>query len=234
MPEDAAKTRILIADDQAMFAHLLKTVLETRTDSFEVIGIAKNGLEALVLVDELKPDVLLLDLSMPELDGVQTAKALCARNDPVRVIVLTTFDDQEPMNEVLSLGVGGYILKDCEPEVLFASILAVSKGGTSLSPSVLKKIVQGSPAKPAGTTPAPATIPTVSALADSCASQTLNRREQEIFRMVAEGLDNKEIAIKLFVAEQTVKNNISSLYEKFGVHDRAKLVKIAESYNAKN
>ena len=220
------KIRIIIADDQALFAHLLKTVLETRAEEFEVIGIAHNGREALDMVRDLKPDVLLLDLSMPELDGVQTARELVRRKDPVRIMVLTTFDEPGPIRDVLAIGVGGYILKDCEPQELFASILAVHGGSTSLSPTVITRLVHGTH------TVAPAHNLEGLALTSDRIASVLNRREQEILALLADGLENKEIATRLFVAEQTVKNNICSMYEKLGVHDRGKLVKLAENFRA--
>lgn len=212
------KIRILIADDQMLFAHMLKTVLETRASDFEVVGLAKNGHEALEMATALKPDVLLLDLSMPELDGVQTARELQRRKDPVRVIVLTTFDEPGPLREVLATGVGGYVLKDCEPQELFSSIRAVHSGATSLSAGVIKHLVPPSSQDEPGPRH------------DSHLERLLNRREQEILVLVADGLSNKEIGHRLFIAEQTIKNNISSIYDKLGIHDRAKLIKVAETF----
>lgn len=221
-----SKIRVLIADDQALFAHLLKTVLETRSTEFEVIGIACNGREALDLVSERKPDVLLLDLSMPVMDGVRTAQELKKRGDPVKVMVLTTFDDPGPIREVLAMGVGGYVLKDCEPQELFSSIRAVYDGSTSLSPAVVRRLIPG--AERAEPNPASGTLGADRARI----AEVLNRREQEILSLVAEGLSNKEIGGRLFIAEQTIKNNICNIYEKLGVHDRSKLVKIAEGFVA--
>ncbi|MFA6506497.1 MAG: response regulator transcription factor [Treponemataceae bacterium] len=221
-----SKIRIVIADDQALFAHLLKTVLETRSTEFEVIGIAGNGLEALELTAALKPDVLLLDLSMPEMDGVRTAQELKRLGDPVRIMVLTTFDDPGPIREVLAIGVGGYVLKDCEPQELFSAIRAVYDGSTSLSPGVIRRLIPA-----AG--PAAPFLPFEAAGADrSKITELLNRREQEILALVAEGLSNKEIGARLFIAEQTIKNNICNINEKLGIHDRSKLVKLAESFVA--
>ncbi|HCM27531.1 MAG: hypothetical protein A2Z99_13895 [Treponema sp. GWB1_62_6] len=224
-----SKIRILIADDQALFAHLLKTVLETRSTEFEVIGIAGNGLEALDLSAALKPDVLLLDLSMPVMDGVRTAQELKRRGDPVRIMVLTTFDDPGPIRDVLAIGVGGYVLKDCEPQELFSAIRAVYDGSTSLSPGVIRRLI------PAAGIAVPylAFGAAGAAGADrSRIAELLNRREQEILMLVAEGLSNKEIGARLFIAEQTIKNNICNINEKLGIHDRAKLVKLAESFVA--
>jgi DNA-binding NarL/FixJ family response regulator len=228
------KIRILIADDQALFAHLLKTVLETRATEFEVIGIACNGREALDLVAERTPDVLLLDLSMPVMDGVRTAQELKRRGDPVKVMVLTTFDDPGPIREVLAMGVGGYVLKDCEPQELFSAIRAVYDGSTSLSPGVVRRLIpEGEGAAPRGNAGVFGLGPDHGLGPDRVRIlEVLNRREQEILALVAEGLSNKEIGARLFIAEQTIKNNICNIYEKLGVHDRSKLVKIAESFVA--
>lgn len=223
---DDQKIRILIVDDQALFAHLLRTVLETRSGEFSVIGIAHNGREALDMSPVLKPDVILLDLSMPELDGVQTAKELIRRKDPARIMVLTTFDEPGPIRDVLGLGVGGYILKDCEPQELFASIRAVYGGSTSLSPSVINKLVHGGGVNPE----LGGQLKNFPGLDRAEIATRMNRREQEILALLAEGLTNKEISTRLFVAEQTVKNNISAMYEKMGIHDRGKLVKLAEEF----
>jgi DNA-binding NarL/FixJ family response regulator len=207
------KIRILVADDQLLFARMLKTVLETRTDSFEVVGLAADGREAVELAASLNPDVLLLDLRMPELDGIGTIEALNSRGLAVKIIMLTTFDDDEAIHRAIGAGVAGYILKDCAPEELFSAIRAVHSGASTFSPGVVRRLA-GRREDQAG----------------SGVRERLNRRELEILALVAEGLENKEIADRLFIAEQTVKNNVSSIYEKLEVRDRAKLVKIAEAY----
>lgn len=204
--------RVLIADDQGLLAQLLKTVLETRSDDFEVVALVSNGREALVQAEKLRPDVVLLDIKMPVLDGVRCAKELLAQDPGSRIIMLTTFDDDAAIRETIDAGVAGYILKDCEPEVLFSAIRTVHSGASTLSPSILRKL-SGERALVPGL-------------------EDLNRRESEILGLVAQGLENKEIADRLFIAEQTVKNNVSSLYEKLGIKDRAKLVKVAESFVA--
>jgi DNA-binding NarL/FixJ family response regulator len=208
------KIRILVADDQLLFARMLKTVLETRTDSFEVVGLAADGRETLDLVAALGPDILLLDLRMPVLDGIGTIEALNSMGLAVKIIMLTTFDDDEAIHRAIGAGVAGYILKDCAPEELFSAIRAVHSGASTFSPGVVRRL--------AGRREEPAAGPGV--------RERLNRRELEILALVAEGLENKEIADRLCIAEQTVKNNVSSIYEKLEVRDRAKLVKIGEAY----
>jgi len=205
-----AKIRIVVVDDQTLFAHMLKTMLETRAEDFEVVGLAFNGQEALGVIEQTKPDLVLLDVKMPVMDGVKTAKELVKRGPLPRIIMLTTFDDNSAVHEVLGAGVSGYILKDCAPDELFTAIRSVHAGTTSLSAPIMKRLLNQE------VTPNRATSP------------DLNRREWEILQLVAEGLENHEIADRLFIAEQTVKNNLSNLYAKFDVKDRVKLIKVAE------
>ncbi len=210
------KIRIVVVDDQTLFAHMLKTMLETRADDFEVVGMAFNGQEALGVIEAAAPDLVLLDVKMPVMDGVKTAKELVKRGPLPRIIMLTTFDDNAAVHEVLGAGVSGYILKDCAPEELFTAIRSVHAGTTSLSTPIIKRLLGQS---------APSASPGTASLAGT---PELNRREREILRLVAEGLENHEIADRLFIAEQTVKNNLSTLYAKFDIKDRAKLVKLTE------
>jgi DNA-binding NarL/FixJ family response regulator len=210
-----AKIRIAVADDQRLFARMLKTVLETRSDSFEVVGLAANGKEAIDLVAALRPDILLLDLRMPVMDGIAAIEGLTARGLAVKIIMLTTFEDDAAIHKAIGAGVAGYILKDCAPEELFSAIRAVHFGASTFSPGVVRRLA-GRRENPSGA-------------ADSI-REKLNRRELEILVLVAEGLANKEIAQRLSISEQTVKNNVSSIYEKLEVRDRSKLVKVAEAY----
>jgi DNA-binding NarL/FixJ family response regulator len=226
MPESSTgKIRILIVEDQALFAHMLKTVLETRAEDFSVVAIASDGLEALELAERHDPDVVLLDLSLPVMDGVRAAKALLQRNPSLRVLILTTFDDQSAVQETVQAGVVGYILKDCEPEALFAAIRTVHSGASSFAQGILKKLLD--PRHHSEPVQDKVPLPSLDYL-----EGILNRREREIMVLAAEGLENKEIADRLFIAEQTVKNNISRLYEKLDIKDRGKLVKIAAHYAA--
>lgn len=220
---DAEKIRILIAEDQALFAHMLKTVLETRSDDFAVVAIAANGRQALDFAEQHRPDVVLLDLSMPEMDGVRAARELLRHQPGLKVIILTTFDDQAAVQETVQAGVMGYILKDCEPEALFRAIRTVHAGSSSFTQGVLKKLID--PRRPNEPVTDKAPLPSVAYL-----DGLLNRREREILVLVAEGLENREIADRLFIAEQTVKNNISRIYEKLDFKDRGKLVRVAAHY----
>jgi DNA-binding NarL/FixJ family response regulator len=221
MPETI---RLLIAEDQNLFARMLQTVLETRGGGFEVVGVVANGLEALDRIPELDPDVVLLDIAMPELDGVRTAQRLLERDPERRILVLTTFDDQAAVRETVKAGVAGYVLKDCEPETLFAAIRSVHSGGTYFADGILKRLADPARSEPGRPEPPP---PSAAYLDD-----LLSRREREILLLCADDLENKEIADRLFIAEQTVKNNISRLYEKLAIRDRSRLIRLAAHYRS--
>ncbi|MCL6613605.1 MAG: response regulator transcription factor [Firmicutes bacterium] len=200
--------RIVIADDQALFREGLYTLLSTQAD-LSVVGEAGNGREALELVREHRADVVLMDLRMPVLDGVAATREL-ARIDPnCRVIILTTFDDDEYIFEGLRAGACGYLLKDTSAEELFSAIRVVAKGESFLQPAVATKVVAELNRLTSRA------VPGESELLDS-----LSRRELEILRLVAAGASNKEIAAALFITEGTVKNHITNILDKLGVSDR--------------
>lgn len=200
--------RIVIADDQALFREGLSTLLSTQAD-LSVVGEAGNGREVLELVRKHQVDVVLMDLRMPVLDGVAATREL-ARIDPnCRVIILTTFDDDEYIFEGLRAGACGYLLKDTSAEELFSAIRVVAKGESFLQPAVATKVVAEFNRLTSRA------VPGESELLDS-----LSRRELEILRLVAAGASNKEIAAALFITEGTVKNHITNILAKLGVSDR--------------
>ncbi|MCI0486644.1 MAG: response regulator transcription factor [Blastocatellia bacterium] len=200
--------RILIVDDQALFREGLRTLLSVRAD-LEVVGEAANGEEALRLAAVLNPAVILMDLQMPVLDGVAATRRLRRERPECRVIVLTTFDDDEYVFEGLRAGAVGYLLKDAPSEKLVEAIRAAARGESFLQPSVAAKVV----AEFARLTDKISNKP--QPLVDP-----LSNRELEILRLVAEGASNKEIASALFIAEGTVKNHITNILGKLGVRDR--------------
>lgn len=201
-------------DDQTLFVESLRTVLETRADDMVVVGIANDGGRAVEVVAEANPDVVLMDVRMPGMNGVESTRLIKERFPEIRVLMLTTFDDDQYVIEALRLGAVGYLLKNMPPAELISAIRAVHEGGVLISPQVANKLVgllTGSPIKPDGRQ---AHNP-IAALVNQ-----LSGREKEILQLMAEGLDNKEIAKKLFIAEQTVKNYVSVIYSKLGVRDR--------------
>ena len=204
--------RILIADDQALFREGLKTLLTTQPD-FLLVGEAGNGEEALKLSVQTHPDIVLMDLRMPILDGVNATRRMTSQLPGSKVIVLTTFDDDETVFDGLRAGAVGYLLKDVSSEKLFEAIRAAAKGEYFLQPSITTKVITEftriSHPSPADVTPLP---------------EPLTARELDIIRLVATGASNKEIAEKLVIAEGTVKNHITSILGKMNVKDRMNAV----------
>jgi len=203
-----APIRILLVDDQALFREGLRTLLSVQPD-FEVVGEAGNGEEALRIAAALRPAVVLMDLQMPVLDGVAATRRLHAEQPDCRVIVLTTFDDDEYVFEGLRAGAVGYLLKDAPSEKLAEAIRAAARGESFLQPSVAAKVVAEF-----------ARLTTHATLRQQPLVEPLSDRELEILRLVARGASNKEIATALFIAEGTVKNHVTNILSKLGVRDR--------------
>jgi len=200
--------RILLVDDQPLFREGLRTLLSVHPD-FEVVGEAANGLEAIRLVRLHLPSVVLMDLQMPVLDGVAATRRLHDEQPDCRVIVLTTFDDDEMVFDGLRAGAVGYLLKDAPSEKLAEAIRVAARGETFLQPSVAAKVV----AEFARLTKKAVVPPT--SLVDP-----LSERELEILRLIAQGASNREIAGTLFLAEGTVKNHVTNILGKLEVRDR--------------
>ncbi len=204
--------RILIVDDQSLFREALRTLLSVQSD-FEVVAEACNGEEALRLAAQHQPDVVLMDLRMPLTDGITATRRLHAILPDCRVIVLTTFDEDEDILEGLRAGAIGYLLKDVTSEKLYESIRLAARGEYVLHPAITAKIVS----HVAKTTKSMANEN--AALADP-----LSPREIEILRLVATAASNKEIAEQLVIAEGTVKNHMRNILSKLGVKDRLQAV----------
>lgn len=206
------KIKLLLVDDQTLFVESLKTVLRTRAKDMIVSGVANDGPAALVMVATEQPDVVIMDVRMPGMNGVEATRQIKEKFPATRVLMFTTFDDDDYVIEALKLGAVGYLLKDMSPEELITAIRAVHEGGVLISPKVAAKIVDKLVYQP-GKERSPDSEP-ISLTND------LSNREKEVLRLLAQGLDNKEIAARLFIAEQTVKNHVSVIYSKLGVHDR--------------
>jgi len=204
----SGKIRILLVDDQSLFREGLRTLLSVQPD-FEVLGEAGDGEEALRLARTLRPDVVLMDLRMPVLDGVAATRRLCATQPGCRVIVLTTFDDDEYIFEGLRAGALGYLLKDVASDVLFEAVRAAARGESVLQPSVATKVVAQF-ARLADRAPRPS----------ESLVEPLSERELDVLRHIAEGETNREIAAALYIAKGTVKNHVTNILGKLGVRDR--------------
>jgi DNA-binding NarL/FixJ family response regulator len=201
--------RVLLVDDQALFREALATLLGVRAD-IEVVGEAGDGDEALRRAADLAPDVVLMDLRMPVLDGIAATRRLRAEQPDVRVIALTTFDDDEEVFAALRAGAVGYLLKDVSSARLVEAVLAAARGESVLQPSVAAKLVARfarMPADDAAPRPQPLVVP-------------LSDRELAVVRLLAGGRSNREIAAALHLAEGTVKNHVTNVLGKLGARDR--------------
>jgi DNA-binding NarL/FixJ family response regulator len=201
--------RVLLADDQSLFREALATLLDVR-DDIKVVGEAGNGVEALELAAELHPDVVLMDLRMPVLDGVAATRRMRVEQPGVRVIALTTFDDEEDVFAALRAGALGYLLKDVSSAQLVEAVLAAARDEAVLQPSVAAKVVARfarMPAEDPAPRPQPLVVP-------------LSERELQVLRLLAGGRSNREIASELFLAEGTVKNHVTNVLAKLNARDR--------------
>lgn len=199
--------KILLADDQTLFRDGLRVLLSTQPD-IEVVGEATNGEEALRLAAKLRPHIVLMDMRMPILDGVEATRHLSETQPDCRVIALTTFDDDELVFEGLRAGAVGYLLKAVSTPRLLEAIRAVARGESILEPSVTAKVVAEF-ARLANQTSRPPALP-----------NPLSEREIEVLRLVAKGATNRQIAATLIIAEGTVRNHLTNILGKLGVSDR--------------
>jgi len=208
--------RVLIADDQALVRAGFRMILDAE-DDLDVVGEASDGLQAVEQARRLSPDVVLMDIRMPELDGIEATRRLLAQagEHPVRVLMLTTFDLNEYVYEALRAGASGFLLKDVPPEQLAAGIHVVARGDALIAPSITRRLIQEfAAASPVRRTP-PKGL------------DELTARELEVFRCVARGLSNAEIAAELVVSETTVKTHVARLLMKLGLRDRVQAVVLA-------
>jgi DNA-binding NarL/FixJ family response regulator len=202
---------VLIADDQALVRAGFKMIIESEPD-LDVVGEASDGLEAVRAARETSPDVVLMDIRMPEIDGIEATRRVLAlprdRAEPLRVLVLTTFDLNEYVYDALRAGASGFLLKDTPPEQLVAGIRTVARGESLLAPSITRRLIEEFAAR------GPAAPPPPPELAE------LTARELEVFRLLARGLSNAEIASELVVSETTVKTHVARVLMKLRLRDR--------------
>jgi DNA-binding NarL/FixJ family response regulator len=206
--------RVLIADDQALVRGGFRMILEAQPD-IEVVGEAADGLQALARARELGPDVVLMDIRMPELDGLQATRRLLQDNGSTRVLILTTFDLDEYVYDAMKAGASGFLVKDVRPEQLADAVRVVATGDTLLAPTITRRLIEQFVRRPPPTTGPPADL------------SELSERELEVLTHIAQGLSNGEIAQALFVTEATIKTHVTHILTKLTLRDRVQAVVLA-------
>jgi len=206
------RIRVLVADDQSMVRAGFRMLLSEEPD-IEVVAEASNGLEAVQKAARFGPTVVLMDIRMPELDGLEATRRILAADDTARVLILTTFDLDEYIYEALRAGASGFVLKDDPPEQLLAAIRTIAGGEALLSPAVTKRVIKQFARTPRPTPPK--------------ALDQLTERELEVFRLIARGLSNAEIGRELHISDTTVKTHITHILQKLDLRDRVQAVVLA-------
>jgi DNA-binding NarL/FixJ family response regulator len=204
--------RVLVADDQSMVRAGFRMLLSVEPE-MEVVAEATNGRDAVDKAARFNPEVVLMDIRMPELDGIEATRRILAADGEARILILTTFDLDEYVYEALKVGASGFVLKDDPPEQLLAAIRTVAAGDALLSPAITKRVI-----KEFGRLPRPAPPKEL---------DELSERELEVFRLIARGLSNGEIAQELFISDTTVKTHVTHILQKLNLRDRVQAVVLA-------
>ena len=204
--------RVLVADDQSMVRAGFRMLLGGEED-IDVVAEASNGLEAIDKAARFHPTVVLMDIRMPELDGLQATQQILAADDTTRILILTTFDLDEYVYEALRAGASGFVLKDDPPEQLLAAIRTVAGGDALLSPAITKRVIKQFTRIPHPTPPKEV--------------DDLTERELDVFRLIARGLSNAEIGQELYISDATVKTHVTHVFQKLNVRDRVQAVVLA-------
>jgi DNA-binding NarL/FixJ family response regulator len=205
---------VLIADDQALVRAGFRAILETQED-LEVVGEAEDGAEAVALAQELRPDVVLMDVRMPGIDGIEATARLLRDGDAPRVLMLTTFDLDEYVYEAMKAGASGFLLKDAPRDQLLGGVRTVASGDALLAPALVRRLVEDFVRRPPPGAGPPAEL------------DELSERELEVLRLIAQGLSNAEIAARLFLSEATVRTHVTHILAKLGLRDRVQAVVLA-------
>jgi len=204
--------RVLVADDQSMVRAGFRMLLGSE-EGIEVVAEASNGLEAVDKAERFQPTVVLMDIRMPELDGLEATRRIIAADDAARILVLTTFDLDEYVYEALRAGASGFVLKDDPPEQLVAAIRTVADGAALLSPAVTKRVIKQ--------------FTRIAHRAPPTQLDELTERELEVFRLIARGLSNAEIGQELYISDTTVKTHITHILQKLDLRDRVQAIVLA-------
>ena len=204
--------RVLVADDQSMVRAGFRMLLSGE-EEIEVVAEAANGLEAVDKAARFDPNVILMDIRMPELDGLEATRRILAADEAARVLILTTFDLDEYVYDALSAGASGFVLKDDPPEQLIAAILTVAAGDALLSPTITRRVIKQ--------------FTRISRSAPPKELEQLSEREREVLRLIARGLSNAEIGQELYISETTVKTHVTHILQKLNLRDRVQAVVLA-------
>jgi DNA-binding NarL/FixJ family response regulator len=205
---------VLLADDQDLVREGLRMMVEAE-DDISVVGEARNGVEAIAEAKRLDPDVVLVDVRMPELDGIEATRRIVANGSRARILMLTTFDLDEYVYAAMKAGASGFLLKDARREQLVTAIRTVAGGESLLAPSITRRLIEDFCARPAPGAVAPAEV------------QSLSERELDVLRLMARGSSNAEIASDLFISETTVKSHVARILAKLNLRDRVQSVVFA-------
>ncbi|MGH2752183.1 MAG: response regulator [Actinomycetota bacterium] len=207
---------VLIADDQALVRTGFRMILDAE-EGLEVTGEASDGVEAVARAKSERPDVILMDVRMPNMNGIEATRQIVDKDDvdPIRVLILTTFDLDEYVYDALRAGASGFLLKDAPPEELVHAVRVVARGDALIAPSITKRLIEEISQRPAQQGASPEAL------------DSLTQRELEVLQLVARGLSNQEIATSLFVSETTVKTHVGRVLMKLGLRDRVQAVVLA-------
>jgi DNA-binding NarL/FixJ family response regulator len=206
--------RVLVADDQALVRAGFRAILEGQ-DDLDVVGEADDGATAVALARELRPDVVLMDIRMPGLDGIEATRRLLRDNDAPRILMLTTFDLDEYLNEAMKAGASGFLLKDVPRDQLIDAVRTIAMGDALLAPALVRRLIEDFVSRPAPGTHPPAEL------------DELTEREREVLALIARGLSNAEIAAQLFLSEATVRTHVTHILAKLDLRDRIQAVVLA-------
>ncbi|MDR2257655.1 MAG: response regulator transcription factor [Treponema sp.] len=218
------KIKILLADDQTLITESLSTFLSNYAEDVRVIGTASNGKEAVCLVEKEQPHIILMDVLMPEMDGIEAVGIIKNKHPEIKIIMLSTYDEDEYVRAAILAGASGYLLKAISPTELITAIRALKNNVIQISPEIARKMVKqkynGKEIKnnDGGLPDITESLPWL---------KTLTNREREIFTYITTGYENEEIAEKLNLAPQTIKNQVSTIYSKLGVKNRFEIIKLA-------
>ncbi len=212
-----SKIKVLLVDDQPLFVHSLAQVVGYRAPDIEIIGIVNNGLDAIKKAKSDKPDIIIMDIKMPKMNGVEATRIIMENNPKIKIMMLTTFDEDEYIVEAIKYGAKGYLLKNLLPEEVIMAIRSLQSGVNQISPSIIKKIASQF------TNNIKKSKKTIDKKQNY--NDKLTTLEKQILKLTINGNSNKEIAYELNLAEQTVKNYLSVIFSKFSVHKRSQLIK---------